>query len=109
MITRGCARLSTFGFGVSSLGSCCPRAIKRSRRSPLVALEVFEKGHAIGLGEVRAPEMATIPVAGPHGIDAAVLLPARHADRKADPYRVILALAERKRFGPLLWRKQQVV
>ena len=33
-IARGCARLSTFGSGVSSLGSCCPRAIKRSRRSP---------------------------------------------------------------------------
>ena len=74
-----------------------------------VGLEVFQKGHAVGLGQVRAPDVATIPVAGPRGVDETVPLAARCADGEAELHRVILAPAERKRLGPLLRRKQQMV
>ena len=48
-----------------------------------VGLEVFQKGHAIGLRQVRTPEVATIAVAGPRGVDETVLLAARCVDGKA--------------------------
>ena len=74
-----------------------------------VGLEVFQQRHAVGLGQVRAPEVAAIAVAGPRGVDEAVLLVAGRIDGEAELYRVILARAERKRLGPLVRGKQQVV
>ena len=64
---------------------------------------------AIGLGQVRTPEVATISVASPRCVDYAVLLVAGRIDGEADFYRVILARPERKPLGPLVWREQQIV
>ena len=44
----------------------------------------FQKGHAIGLGQVRTPEVATISVADPRGVDDTVL----PAARCVEPHRV---------------------
>src|SRR6266581_3367259 len=53
--------------------------------------------------------MATIPVADPRGVDSTIRFLAGFADGEAEPHRVILALTERKRLGPLLRGKQQMV
>ena len=63
--------------------SVTPRTPPKGAKSSSVGLEVFQKGHAIGLGQVRAPEVAAIAVAGPRGVDEAVLLVAGCARRRS--------------------------
>ena len=69
----------------SSPCSSCPACARPARRNTTapsrrncssVRLEIFQQRHAVGLGQVGAPEMAAIAVAGPRGVDEAVLLAA---------------------------------
>ena len=74
-----------------------------------VSHQVLQKSHAIELREVRTPKVAAVPIAGLACVDQTVLLAAGRTDDEAKLYRVIVPRAERKRLGPLIRWKQQMV
>src|SRR5690348_217205 len=85
--------------------AACAKAAEAA--TPSVALEIFEQGHAIGLGHVRAEDMAAIPVSVVFRlrVDEAVLGLAVLADHEAEVHRIIIASAERECLRPLIGRK----
>jgi hypothetical protein len=66
-----------------------------------VGLQVFEKSHAIRLGQIRTPKVAAISVTSPRGVDKTVLLAAGCRDDEAKLCWIILASPKRKRLWSL--------